>query len=114
MPNTNQNASLFLDKNAVHAHIETLQQTAERLSKIKMVELSTSQMMQIAMQLASVNGQIKAFNTMLQAKIGEPLGKPVDQITRDDQRDDESFSHFIQRTGAYHLKTSGILPRCEA
>lgn len=71
MPEITKTAPLSLDPAALNARISTLQTLSDQLSKTKMVDLSTAQMMQLAMQIASVNGQIKAFNTILQNQLEE-------------------------------------------
>ena len=71
MPEITQTAPLSLDPAALNAHISTLQTLSDQLSQTKMAKLSSSEMMRLAMQIASVNGQIKAFNTILKNQLQE-------------------------------------------
>ena len=71
MPEIKKTTSFSFNPDAINAHIRLLQSTADRLSQTKMATLSTSEIMQLAMELASVNGQIKAFNAILNNQLKE-------------------------------------------
>ncbi len=55
----------LLDNQAITNHLSTLQTLQTKLKATQLASLSTAEMLKLVSELATINGQIKAFNAIL-------------------------------------------------